>query len=373
MKANTIIRRFGRFAACVAMLAAAACTGNFEDYNTKPFRPSDDDLNGDNVGVGILFPAMMEFVTHFQVNASQMHDVLVADELGGYTSAVKSYQGQNIATYNPSDKFNDYIFEQTFANFYGNYFKVETQTGGEGPVYQLARILRVAAMLRVTDAYGPIPYSKMQNGTFSVPYDSQRDVYMAMIDDLDAAMETLYTFASAGDGILMRDFDISSFKGDSRLWVSFANTLKLRMAIRMSGVEPEARRIAEEAVRDMATYGLIDANAENLSFPSESVLHASDEHLLAGPAVERQHRDVHERLRGSAPGFLFFEVGLRRDLRRCACGHSECDADRLCDLLLSALRRKGPRAGDVRFGKLVPACRGRSAGLDDGRHGRKPL
>ena len=54
MKANTIIRRFGRFAACVAMLAAAACTGNFEDYNTKPFRPSDDDLNGDNVGVGIL-------------------------------------------------------------------------------------------------------------------------------------------------------------------------------------------------------------------------------------------------------------------------------------------------------------------------------
>ena len=72
MKANTIIRRFGRFAACVAMLAAAACTGNFEDYNTKPFRPSDDDLNGDNVGVGILFPAMMEFVTHFQVNASQM-------------------------------------------------------------------------------------------------------------------------------------------------------------------------------------------------------------------------------------------------------------------------------------------------------------
>ena len=268
MKANTIIRRFGRFAACVAMLAAAACTGNFEDYNTKPFRPSDDDLNGDNVGVGILFPSMMEFVTHFQVNASQMHDVLVADELGGYTSAVKSYQGQNIATYNPSDKFNDYIFEQTFANFYGNYFKVETQTGGEGPVYQLARILRVAAMLRVTDAYGPIPYSKMQNGTFSVPYDSQRDVYMAMIDDLDAA--TLYTFASAGDGILMRDFDISSFKGDSRLWVSFANTLKLRMAIRMSGVEPEARRIAEEAVRDMATYGLIDANAENLSFSSDS-------------------------------------------------------------------------------------------------------
>ena len=132
--------------------------------------------------------------------------------------------------------------------------------------------------------------------------------------------------------------------------------------------------------RGCARYGDIRSDRRQcrepellVRFPSESVLHASDEHLLAGPAVERQHRDVHERLRGSPPGFLFFEVGLRRDLRRCACGHSECDADRLCDLLLSALRRKGPRAGDVRFGKLVPACRGRSAGLDDGRHGRKPL
>ena len=133
MKANTIIRRFGRFAACVAMLAAAACTGNFEDYNTKPFRPSDDDLNGDNVGVGILFPAMMEFVTHFQVNASQMHDVLVADELGGYTSAVKSYQGQNIATYNPSDKFNDYIFEQTFANSTATTSRSRPRLAARGP------------------------------------------------------------------------------------------------------------------------------------------------------------------------------------------------------------------------------------------------
>lgn len=270
MKTNTLIRRLGRLAVCAAVCAAAACTGNFESYNTKPFRPSDEDLEGDNVGVGILFPAMMEFITHFQVNASQMHDVLVGDELGGYASAVKPFQGQNISTYNPSDKFNDYLFEQTFSNFYGNYFKVVAQTGGAGPVYQLARILRVAAMLRVTDAYGPIPYSKMQNGTFSAPYDSQRDVYMTMIEDLDAAMEALYTFASAGDGILMRDFDISSFKGDARLWVRFANTLKLRMAVRMSAVEPEAQRIAEEAVRDRATYGLIEANAQNLTFSSDS-------------------------------------------------------------------------------------------------------
>ena len=266
MKTNRIFRRIGRLTAMGATLAAVACTGSFEEYNTKPYRPSDEDLEGDNVGVGILFPSMMEWMMHVQVNASQYHDVLLGDELGGYASAVKSYQGQNIATYNPSDDFNDPLFENTFSNFYGNYFQIMTETGGEGPVYELSRIIRVASMLRVTDAYGPIPYSKMQNGTFSVPYDSQRDVYMAMIDDLDEAMESLHTFAAAGGGSLLSDFDISTYKGDVSLWIQFANTLKLRMAIRMSGVEPEAQRIAEEAVAAIDTYGLIDANAENLQF-----------------------------------------------------------------------------------------------------------
>lgn len=270
MKQNKIIRFFGRGVLGVALLAAAACTANFEEYNTKPYRPSDGDLTGDNVGVGILFPSMMEWMTHYQVNASQYQDVLVGDELGGYCSAVKPYQGQNISTYNPSDAFNDPLFENSFSNFYGNYFRVLSSTGGKGAVYQLAQIIRVASMLRVTDAYGPIPYRQMQNGTFSVPYDSQRDVYLAMIADLDAAMEELYTFVSAGNASLLGDFDISNHAGDVRAWIRFANTLKLRMAIRMSGVESSARTIAEEAVAARETYGLIESPAESMYFVSTS-------------------------------------------------------------------------------------------------------
>ena len=270
MKQHTIKRLFGRGVLCTALLAAAACTGNFEEYNTKPYRPTDEDLVGDNVGIGILFPSMMEWMTHYQVNASQYQDVLLGDELGGYCSAVKPYQGQNISTYNPSDDFNDPLFENCFSNFYGNYFQVLSSTGGEGAVYQLAQIIRVASMLRVTDAYGPIPYKQMQNGTFSVPYDSQRDVYLAMIDDLDAAMAELYTFVSAGNTTLLADFDISNYAGDVRSWIRFANTLKLRMAIRMSGVESSAQAIAEEAVAARDTYGLIESTAQSLYFVSTS-------------------------------------------------------------------------------------------------------
>ena len=79
MKTNRIFRRIGRLTAMGATLAAVACTGSFEEYNTKPYRPSDEDLEGDNVGVGILFPSMMEWMMHVQVNASQYHDVLLGD------------------------------------------------------------------------------------------------------------------------------------------------------------------------------------------------------------------------------------------------------------------------------------------------------
>lgn len=42
----------------------------------------------------------------------------------------------------------------------------------------VATIIKVAAMHRVTDTYGPIPYSKIgKDGSITTPYDSQKDVY----------------------------------------------------------------------------------------------------------------------------------------------------------------------------------------------------
>ena len=57
---------------------------------------------------------------------------------------------------------------------------------------------------------------------------------------------------------------------DVRSWIRFANTLKLRMAIRMSGVESSAQAIAEEAVAARDTYGLIESTAQSLYFVSTS-------------------------------------------------------------------------------------------------------
>ena len=49
-------------------------------------------------------------------------------------------------------------------------------------------------MLRVTDCYGPIPYSQVANGKTAVAYDSQEDVYKHMFEDLDYAIQMLGEF-----------------------------------------------------------------------------------------------------------------------------------------------------------------------------------
>jgi hypothetical protein len=52
------------------------------------------------------------------------------------------------------------------------------------------------------------------------------------------------------------------YNGDYNKWMRFANSLKLRLAVRISNVSPElARTKAEEAVK--STRGLIDTNDNN--------------------------------------------------------------------------------------------------------------
>ena len=52
-------------------------------------------------------------------------------------------------------------------------------------------------MQRLTDTYGPIPYKSINSTSLTVAYDSQEDVYRAMFDDLNAAIE-VFDFLRSG-------------------------------------------------------------------------------------------------------------------------------------------------------------------------------
>lgn len=231
------------------------CTDNFEEYNTNPYEPH-------SLNPPMLFATMITTGINVQQNDNQMIDQMVAGPFSGYLTMANSWGGANFNTFNQTESWNQIPFNTPFEKFYSNYFKLETATGGKGHYWAMAKLLRVNTMLRVTDCYGPIPYSQVANGKTAVAYDSQEDVYKHMFEDLDYVIQMLGEFVDEVGGLKPLEGYDPVYNGDYNKWMRFANSLKLRLAVRISNVSPElARTKAEEAVK--STRGLIDTNDNN--------------------------------------------------------------------------------------------------------------
>ena len=231
------------------------CTDNFDEYNTNPYEPH-------SLNPPMLFATMITTGINVQQNDNQMIDQMVAGPFSGYLTMANSWGGSNFNTFNQTESWNQIPFNTPFEKFYSNYFKLETATGGKGHYWAMAKLLRVNTMLRVTDCYGPIPYSQVANGKTAVAYDSQEDVYKHMFEDLDYVIQMLGEFVDEVGGLKPLEGYDPVYNGDYNKWMRFANSLKLRLAVRISNVSPElARTKAEEAVK--STRGLIDTNDNN--------------------------------------------------------------------------------------------------------------
>src|SRR6476620_887249 len=97
----------------------------------------------------------------------------------------------------------------------------------------VALTLRSWIFTLLTDQYVDIPYSQANNiDKFLTPvYDSQKDVYFGVLEDLKKAQALLDPSgkAIAGDVI---------YGGKIANWKKFANSLRLRVALRISDREP---------------------------------------------------------------------------------------------------------------------------------------
>ncbi len=120
----------------------------------------------------------------------------------------------------------------------------------------IARIWRAFVLHRQTDYYGPIPYSEIGLGGRTVKYDSQKDVYYGLFKELDEATADLKS------SLTQTSFDATTdviFQGNNAKWVKFANTLRLRLALRVSNVDPAKAKVeAEAAVAGGVMTDLVD-------------------------------------------------------------------------------------------------------------------
>ena len=255
MKRFNMIKTVG-VATVTLSLLFGSCTGNFEDLNTHPTDVYDDQMT-EIEKVGSVFPVMTYLLNPQQENNSQMTEQMVGAQYGGYFTCTNKWNGTNFSSFNPQLNWVDVPFKDLFTDFYPNFLKVKDQTEGSGAIYAWASIIRVGVMLRVADMYGPIPYSQMGQGEFAVAYDDVKTLYHNMLTDLTKSIEILS--GVSGTSTAYADYDVM-YQGDFAKWVKYANSLKLRMAVRIADVDTEyAKQMMEEAIQG----GVIEANADN--------------------------------------------------------------------------------------------------------------
>lgn len=244
----------------LSLVILAGCTKDFEEINTNPNAPID--------------VPTYAFMTNAQ---KQLCDNIFDAWWGGRQSMLwAQYWSQN--NYTDEDRYN--IRQNVNNGYWRTIYTILSDLNeiielNENPdkaglmsayganVNQIAsaRILRAWAFQHLTDLYGDIPYFDALKGKsdrlFLPKYDKQQDIYPAIIQELTEAAAQIDVNKpgwTQGDVI---------YGGDMAKWKKFANSLKLRMALRMKKADAaKAQHYIDEALAG----GVFESNADNAAF-----------------------------------------------------------------------------------------------------------
>jgi hypothetical protein len=248
-----------------------ACTGEFSDINASG-TPTREEATGDYFNIGVHLQSLQtNVILCSTTNAYQHNENLTGQPYARYLTITKdAWNTNNYCVFNAPINWLNNLFNDQMTRVYSSWFELRKILEAEGMLehysWAWAELLRVAAVHRTTDMYGPLPYSeiKKNTGTMYVPYDTQEEVYAGLFEDLNHAIGILTNYvqsSGASASSALKAYDIV-YNGDFTKWVKFANSLKLRMAMRISYVDPvKAKTYALEALSH--PMGVITSNEDN--------------------------------------------------------------------------------------------------------------
>lgn len=215
------------------------------------------DLNTDKTKATLIDPNAQLTTAQLQVYG----DFQIMDTYRNYITGFTQHfsGGWNVVNFAGSNNYDDTMYSLWY-RFYGVGIKNLVDgiyNSTEKPNLNAAlRIQRVYMMSILTDAYGDVPYSEAGlgylEGKATPKYDRQEDIYNDFFTELEACVNQLGTGTDRITG------DVTNLGGDIAAWKKFANSLRMRFAMRISDKSPaKAREEFEKAVN--ADGGYIDS------------------------------------------------------------------------------------------------------------------
>jgi hypothetical protein len=125
--------------------------------------------------------------------------------------------------------------------------------------YAMVDIVAFIKILKITDLFGDVPYTEAGKGVEGIllpKYDTQESIYKDIIEKLGNYI-TVFEGATTADGFGTAD---PFYAGDMSKWIKFANSLRLRLAMRMRYADPSG---AQTAITACLAKPLMTSNNDN--------------------------------------------------------------------------------------------------------------
>ncbi|MFA6057342.1 MAG: SusD/RagB family nutrient-binding outer membrane lipoprotein [Taibaiella sp.] len=233
------INKFLLTFAAVGLLAGTGCK-KFRDVNVDPNNAAD-------VTVELLLPSAQADIA--QVYGSKFQ--VIGSIWGQYwTQNPNSSQYRELEQYQISAAFASNGWNELYSVGLKDLDQIIKKAGTKKNYAAIAKILKGYTYHLLTDQFGDIPFSealKADEGISSPKYDSQEDVYNGIIamvmegrDELDPNSTT-----PGNDDLI--------YHGDLELWQKFANTLLLKVYMRLSAVAPT---VAQQGIAAIDATGI---------------------------------------------------------------------------------------------------------------------
>lgn len=266
--------------ATAATLVVGGCTKNFKEYNTNEYGASNDDLLPDyGLVVAQLQEAQKTIYVYQPAWVTQLQQNLMADVYSGYMMPPTPFRGNsNNMNYDLVDGWNVWALNPAYSSSVGSVMSpisnVEVTTKSTAPdLYAMAKIIKVEAMHRVSDIFGPIMYSKYKvradDGGYD--YDSQQEAYTHFFKDLSEAITILTPLRGTAPTPTFKNADLA-YEGSYTKWLQFANSLRLRLALRI--VKADAAKAKTEGEAALANAGgLLSATGDDFNINIGATAH----------------------------------------------------------------------------------------------------
>ena len=230
----------------VAMFSLNSCT-DFDELNRDPNKST-------NMDTDLLLSTVQWLPSS---DWQRMHRLFIypAGFMNQWTGswAVVYYGGEG----QKNTGYFEYLWSTSYPEVIKNVVDIVERTK-EDPekvnTYAIARIMKVQNFMRLTDYYGDIPYFEAgmgyYTGNLKPKYDKQEDIYNDFLKELKEAAADLDASKPSPK------YD-HYYNGKISQWKKYANSLRLRAAMRLVKVDP-AR--AEAEAKDAIQSGVFTSN-----------------------------------------------------------------------------------------------------------------